>query len=58
MGPHFVSAKGHGTIIASMIFWVCFVAKIYPILLKTRENDDGRLQIVLKFAAPVSRVVP
>lgn len=54
MGPHFVSAKGHGTVMASMISRVCPMAKIYPIRLKTRQGEDGKSQIVVKSAALVS----
>ena len=58
MGPHFVSAKGHGTVMASMISRVCPMAKIYPIRLKTRQGEDGKSQIVVKSAALVSIMPP
>ncbi|KAK4151929.1 hypothetical protein C8A00DRAFT_44937 [Chaetomidium leptoderma] len=40
--PPFSSAKGHGTVMASMILRVCPMVKIYPIRLKTYENAKGK----------------
>ncbi|PMD30165.1 hypothetical protein L207DRAFT_641753 [Hyaloscypha variabilis F] len=51
MKPHFVSDKGHGTVMASMIARVCPMAKIYSIRLKTRDGADGKSQIVVESAA-------
>ncbi|KAI1498316.1 hypothetical protein F5X99DRAFT_393975 [Biscogniauxia marginata] len=50
--PHFVSARGHGTVMANMITRVCPMAKIYPIRLKTRSLPDGKkTEIVAESAA-------
>ncbi|KAH8714694.1 hypothetical protein BGZ61DRAFT_516837 [Ilyonectria robusta] len=49
--PVFSSARGHGTVMASMILRVCPMAKIYPIRLKTYETKDGKSQIDRKYAA-------
>ncbi|KAH8881146.1 hypothetical protein GQ53DRAFT_754609 [Thozetella sp. PMI_491] len=46
--PYFVSEKGHGTVMASMIKRVCPMAKIYPIRLQSIDNPEGKSQIVVK----------
>lgn len=51
--PPFSSARGHGTVMASMILRVCPMAKIYPIRLKTSPTPDGKNQIDRKYAAQV-----
>jgi hypothetical protein len=51
--PSFSSARGHGTVMASMILRVCPMAKIYPIRLRTYETPDGKNQIDRKYAAQV-----
>lgn len=52
--PPFSSARGHGTVMASMILRVCPMAKIYPIRLKTYDVSGGKSQIDRKYAAKVS----
>jgi hypothetical protein len=42
MRSPFSSAKGHGTVMASMILRVCPMVKIYPIRLKTYETSGGK----------------
>lgn len=54
MGPHFVSARGHGTVMARMITRVCPMAKIYPIRLKMQQDEKGEPRVVMKSAALVS----
>ncbi|OPB46193.1 hypothetical protein A0O28_0063140 [Trichoderma guizhouense] len=49
--PPFSSARGHGTVMASMILRVCPMAKIYPIRLKTYDVNGGKSQIDRKYAA-------
>ncbi|KAF4468899.1 intracellular serine protease [Fusarium albosuccineum] len=49
--PPFLSAKGHGTVMASMILRVCPMAKVYPIRLKTYNNANGKSTIDAKYAA-------
>ncbi|UKZ59551.1 uncharacterized protein TrAtP1_000852 [Trichoderma atroviride] len=49
--PPFSSARGHGTVMASMILRVCPMAKIYPIRLRTYDTDGGKSQIDRKYAA-------
>ncbi|PKK44303.1 hypothetical protein CI102_11524 [Trichoderma harzianum] len=49
--PPFSSARGHGTVMASMILRVCPMAKIYPIRLKTYDVTGGKSQIDRKYAA-------
>lgn len=48
------SARGHGTVMASMILRVCPMAKIYPIRLKTLATADYKSQIVTESATQVS----
>lgn len=52
--PPFSSARGHGTVMASMILRVCPMAKIYPIRLKTYDVSGGKSQIDRKYAAKVN----
>jgi hypothetical protein len=53
--PSFTSAKGHGTVMASMILQVCPMAKVYPIRLKTYENaGEKNMDIDAGYAAQVS----
>ncbi|KAF5011780.1 hypothetical protein FDECE_2147 [Fusarium decemcellulare] len=49
--PPFLSAKGHGTVMASMILRVCPMVKVYPIRLKTYNNANGKSTIDAKYAA-------
>ncbi|KAF7554351.1 hypothetical protein G7Z17_g2955 [Cylindrodendrum hubeiense] len=49
--PPFSSAKGHGTVMASMILRVCPMAKVYPIRLKTYDNANGKNNIDTNYAA-------
>ncbi|KAF3764286.1 hypothetical protein M406DRAFT_71164 [Cryphonectria parasitica EP155] len=49
--PPYSSARGHGTVMASMILRVCPMAKIYPIRLKIFATADSRNQIVMDSAA-------
>ena len=52
--PAFSSARGRGTVMASMILRVCPMAKIYPIRLKTDDSPDGNaMQIDAGYAAQV-----
>jgi len=51
--PPFSSAKGHGTVMASMILSVCPMVKIYPIRLKTYDNTNGKSTIDMLYAAQV-----
>jgi len=51
--PPFSSAKGHGTVMASMILRVCPMVKVYPIRLKTYDNPDGKNTIDVGYAAQV-----
>lgn len=51
--PPFSSAKGHGTVMASMILRVCPMAKVYPIRLKTYDNANGKNNIDPNYAAQV-----
>jgi hypothetical protein len=51
MRPPFSSAKGHGTVMASMILRVCPMAKLYPIRLKTYDNENGKSSIDPEYAA-------
>ena len=52
--PPFSSARGHGTIMASMILRVCPMAKVYPIRLKTDDNPEGNaMKIDAGYAAQV-----
>lgn len=51
--PPFSSAKGHGTVMASMILRVCPMAKVYPIRLKTYDNANGKNNIDANYAAQV-----
>jgi hypothetical protein len=56
--PHFVSARGHGTVMANMILRVCPMARIYPIRLKTHRGEDGKVQIDVRSAAAVRAAAP
>ncbi|KAI1370785.1 hypothetical protein F4677DRAFT_457624 [Hypoxylon crocopeplum] len=49
--PPFSSARGHGTVMASMILRVCPMAKVYPIRLKTYDKPDGKCEIDRDYAA-------
>ncbi|PNP41525.1 hypothetical protein TGAMA5MH_06626 [Trichoderma gamsii] len=49
--PSFSSAKGHGTVMASMILRTCPMAKVYPIRLKTYPNANGKSNIDAEYAA-------
>ncbi|KAI0858065.1 hypothetical protein F4860DRAFT_487559 [Xylaria cubensis] len=49
--PYFSSARGHGTVMASMILRVCPMAKIYPIRLRTFDEPDGKVNIDTGYAA-------
>ncbi|KAI0119517.1 hypothetical protein F4814DRAFT_458739 [Daldinia grandis] len=49
--PPFSSARGHGTVMASMILRVCPMAKVYPIRLKTYQNENGKNTIDKDYAA-------
>jgi len=49
----FCSARGHGTIMASMILRMCPMAKIYPIRLKTYPAPGNRWTIDRQYAAKV-----
>lgn len=51
--PWYVSERGHGTVMASMICRVCPMAKIYPIRLNTLNQKD---QIDVASAAPVCHI--
>jgi hypothetical protein len=51
--PPFSSARGHGTVMASMILRVCPMVKIYPIRLKTYDTADGKNTIDTGYAAQV-----
>ncbi len=52
--PPFSSARGHGTVMASMILRVCPMAKVYPIRLKTDDDPDGNgMKIDAGYAAQV-----
>lgn len=51
--PSFSSAKGHGTVMASMILRTCPMAKVYPIRLKTYPNANGKSNIDAEYAAQV-----
>lgn len=55
--PPFSSARGHGTVMASMILDVCPMAKVYPIRLKTQGNRDGKNNIDADYAAQVHNPV-
>lgn len=53
--PPFSSAKGHGTIMASMILRVCPMVKVYPIRLRTHATLEGKnMNIDARYAAQVS----
>lgn len=54
--PPFSSAKGHGTVMASMILRVCPMVKVYPIRLKTYDNPEGKNTIDVGYAAQVIRI--
>lgn len=56
--PPFSSARGHGTVMASMILRICPMAKVYPIRLRTYEGPDGKNQIDRKYAAMVRQWLP
>ncbi|KAI1099978.1 hypothetical protein F4804DRAFT_336702 [Jackrogersella minutella] len=49
--PPFSSARGHGTVMASMILRVCPMAKVYPIRLKTYDKENGKTEIDRNYAA-------
>ncbi|KAH6603973.1 hypothetical protein Trco_007419 [Trichoderma cornu-damae] len=49
--PSFVSAAGHGTVMASMILRICPMAKVYPIRLRTYPNANGKSNIDAEYAA-------
>ncbi|OTB11081.1 hypothetical protein K445DRAFT_322435 [Daldinia sp. EC12] len=49
--PPFSSARGHGTVMASMILRICPMAKVYPIRLKTYQNESGKNTIDKDYAA-------
>ncbi|KAI6760872.1 hypothetical protein HG530_009732 [Fusarium avenaceum] len=51
LNPPYLSAKGHGTVMASMILRVCPMAKIYPIRLKTNSDASGNSTIDPGYAA-------
>lgn len=53
LNPPYLSAKGHGTVMASIILRVCPMAKIYPIRLKTSSDASGNSTID-RYAARVS----
>jgi hypothetical protein len=57
LNPPYLSAKGHGTAMASMILRVCPMAKIYPIRLKTNSDASGNSTIDPGYAARVSIVL-
>lgn len=55
--PPFSSAKGHGTVMASMILRVCPMAKVYPIRLKTYDNPErNNMKIDAGYAAQVCTI--
>ncbi|KAI8966062.1 hypothetical protein F5Y11DRAFT_343754 [Daldinia sp. FL1419] len=49
--PPFSSARGHGTVMASMILRICPMAKVYPIRLKTYQDENGKNTIDKDYAA-------
>ncbi|KAI1083970.1 hypothetical protein F5B20DRAFT_526194 [Whalleya microplaca] len=49
--PAFSSARGHGTVMASMILQICPMVKIYPIRFKTYDIDNGKTSIDAGYAA-------
>ncbi|KAG5663244.1 hypothetical protein KAF25_001180, partial [Fusarium avenaceum] len=51
LNPPYLSAKGHGTVMASMILRVCPMAKIYPIRLRTNSDTSGNSTIDPGYAA-------
>ena len=51
--PPYLSAKGYGTVMASMILRVCPMAKVYPVRLKTYDNANGKSNIDARYAARV-----
>jgi hypothetical protein len=51
--PPFSSARGHGTVMASMILRICPMAKVYPIRLKMYETPNGNNTIDANYAAQV-----
>lgn len=53
--PSFSSARGRGTVMASLILRGCPMAKIYPVRLRTYETPDGKNQIDRRYAAQVRR---
>jgi hypothetical protein len=57
--PSYSSAKGHGTVMASMILRVCPMAKIYPIRLKTyNDSVEGKnSRIDAGYAAQVCTII-
>ncbi|KAK1244934.1 hypothetical protein MKX08_004563 [Trichoderma sp. CBMAI-0020] len=55
--PPFSSARGHGTVMASMILRVCPMAKIYPIRLRTYDTGGGKSQIDRKYAAQKATII-
>lgn len=54
VNPPYLSAQGHGTVMASMILRVCPMAKVYPIRMKTYRSADGKSSIDAGYAARVS----
>jgi hypothetical protein len=56
--PSYSSAKGHGTVMASMILRVCPMAKIYPIRLKTYDDrvEGKNMTIDAGYAARVCTI--
>ncbi|KID81278.1 Peptidase S8/S53, subtilisin/kexin/sedolisin [Metarhizium guizhouense ARSEF 977] len=49
--PPFSSAKGHGSVMTGMILGVFPIAMLYPIRLKTFDNENGKSNINLGYAA-------
>lgn len=55
--PPYLSAKGHGTVMASMILHVCPMVKVYPIRLKTYDNEHATSNIDANYATQVGIVL-
>ena len=53
VGAPYLSAKGHGTAMVSMILRVCPIVKIYRIRPKTYDNANGESNIDAYYAAQV-----
>lgn len=54
MNPYHHSADGHGTVMASLIYRVCPMVKLYIIRIETRRDAKGKNRIVPHSAAAVS----